>query len=411
LKILILSDHDILLENQTSSVAIRQLYIAKKLSTSHKVTLATTFGKKKTLIKNGVKHTSGLKTLNLVNKYDVVIIELSSSTLSIAYKYVKSPYKKPTIVDSYYAIIFEKLITLSKNDNFVFSQKLNVIRSILEKGDHYICATPRQKDYVLGLTSLLSKINPKTFKKELISVLPNTFVATFNPKNKVLRKDYFSKDDKIILFLGSIYPWFNPIPLILAMPRILKKVKNAKLLILGGKHPSGFFEKGYNQTVELSKKLNLYDKNIKFLNWVTKEESFAYTSEADLSILISKSTLEDEFAYRTRILTPLLLGIPTMTNGKDYISCLIQKYQAGVVITQTKPEVISKEIIRIFLDKRLHLKISNNTKMLIKHIKNDIDIKPLMNFLREPKINKINLKDSNLSQLLSSVKTKINLLR
>ena len=255
------------------------------------------------------------------------------------------------------------------------------------------------------------KVNPKTFSTGLISVSPNIFETTFRLKNKILRKKYFSKSDKIILFLGSIYPWFNPIPLIHCVPEILRNVKNTKLLILGGRHPSGSYDKEYNKVIELCKKLKLYNKNIIFIDWVNKEASFALSSDADLSVVISKNTLEDEFAFRTRTLTPLLLGLPTVTNGKDYISNLIQQYQAGVVLRNTKPEAISKEIIRILTHNKLQLAMSRNSEKVIEHIKKDTDLKPLMNFLREPRINEINLKGSNLAQIFSTAKTKIRFLR
>ena len=41
--------------------------------------------------------------------------------------------------------------------------------------------------------------------------------------------------------------------------------------------------------------------------------------------------------------------------------------------------------------------MSRNSEKVIEHIKKDTDLKPLMNFLREPRINEINLKGSNLS--------------
>ena len=408
MKIIILSDDDILGEEQTSSVAIRQLFIANKLSHTHKVTIATTFGRKRNSKKNGIQFVSGFNTLSLVNNFDAVIVELSSSISSIAYAYASGSYKRPTIVDSHYAIIFEKLITILSKELSIFWQKLEVIKKIIEKGDHFICATPQQRDYFLGLISLTGKINPDSFSSESISILPNTFDTYFDPKKKTLRKKYFTKNDKIIISLGGIYPWFNPNPLIQSMPEILLKVKNAKLLILGGKHPSGFYNYGFNKAVDLSKKLNLFNKSIKFINWVAKEASFAYTSEADLSVLISKNSLEDEFAYRTLILTPLLLGVPTITTGKDYISGLIREYQAGAVLPNKNPETISREITRVLLDKKLRVKMSKNTKIVINHVKKDIDIKPLAKFLEDPKINPIFSKQPKINWYLEQTKSKIS---
>lgn len=416
MKILILSDDDVLEGKQTSSVAIRQIFLANILKHDHKLTIATTYGITKNFKKDGIQIISGLKELNLIQDFDVVLIELSSSTSSIAYKYATSSYKKPTIVDSHYSIIFEKLVSLSNQNLSVFRQKLQVISRILEEADHYICATPKLRDYFLGAISLMGKLNPITFNAQLISILPNTIDTNFNSNKKILRKKYFKKDDKVIISLGAIYPWFNPNPVIAAMPMILSRVKNTKLLILGGKHPSGFYIEGYNNAVQLSKNLNLYKKSVYFLNWVTQEESFAYTSEANLSILISKEGLEDEFAYRTRTLTPLLLGIPIVTNGNDYISNLVHDYQAGVVLPDKNPRTISKELTKLLLDKKLRQKMQRNTKLVVEHIIKDVNIKPLVKFLESPKISpllskqkKINRYWDKLNQIYSHLNQKIQM--
>jgi len=407
LRIIILSDHDVLEGKQTSSVAIRQISLAGILKHSHELTVATTYGRKKNIKKNGIRIISGLKSINLIDDFDVVLIELSSSTSSIAYLYATSSYNKPTIVDSHYSIIFEKLVSLSNKDSGVYEQKLQVISKIIEKGDHYICATPKLRDYYLGIISLIGKINHNTFNTELVSTIPNIFETNFSSNKRVLRKQYFKKNDKVIISLGAIYPWFSPTPVIAAMPMILSRVEDAKLLILGGKHPSGFYAEGYNNAVQLSKKLNLYRRSVHFLNWVTKEESYAYTSEADLSVLISKDSLEDEFAYRTRTLTPLLLGIPTVTNGSDYISRLIHNYQAGVVLPNESPQTISRELTKLLLDKKLHRKAKRNTKMVITHIKRDINVKPLIKFLENPKIYPIVSKPQMIRRHFNQAKSNI----
>lgn len=408
MKIVILSDTNVLDEKQTSSVAIRQLSLATILKDDHELTIATTCGKKKIFKKNGIQIISGLENINLINHFDIVLIEMSSSISSIAYKYAISSCNKPTIVDAHYAIIFEKLVSLSTQDSGVYKQKLQVISKIIEKGDHFICATPKLRDYFLGQISLIGKINPHTFTSELISIFPNIFKTNFCSDKRILRRKYFKRNDKIIISLGAIYPWFDPRPVISAMPMILSHVRNVKLLVLGGKHPSGFYAEGYTGAVQLSKRINLYKKSVYFLNWVTKEESFAYTSEADLTVLISKNSLEDEFAYRTRTLTPILLGIPTVTNGSDYISRLIHNYQAGVVLPNENPQIISRELTRLLLDKKLHRKMKSNTKMVIAHIKKDINLKPLIEFLENPKIYRLVSKPRIIGRHFNQAKSNIS---
>ena len=118
MKIIFLSDSDILAEEQTSSVAIRQLFFANLLANKHKVTVGTTFGIKKRCRKKDIQFISGLDDINIVKKFDAVFIELSTSLSSIAYKYSRCSFNKPTVIYLHYAIIFEKLVTLNKKDEY-----------------------------------------------------------------------------------------------------------------------------------------------------------------------------------------------------------------------------------------------------------------------------------------------------
>jgi len=104
----------------------------------------------------------------------------------------------------------------------------------------------------------------------------------------------------------------------------------------------------------------------------------------------------------------LNLEILNFYRGKDYISGLIREYQAGAVLPNKNPETISREITRVLLDKKLRVKMSKNTKIVINHVKKDIDIKPLAKFLEDPKINPIFSKQPKINWYLEQTKSKIS---
>lgn len=388
MRILILSDEDVIEEKNTSSVGMRQVELAKRWSTKYLVTVATTYGSSVKKKRNGVFFLGGIRALDFIpDKFDVVVIELSSSPNSIAYRFVKSLINLPTVVDSYFAIIFEKLVSISqeKVQDAVLAEKLHVIEEILTHGDHFIVATRRQRDYLLGAISFLGKISTESFSTELVSILPHKLNVSF-PKIDMrrLQENFFSPREKIILWMGSILPWFDPLPLICSMPKVLQTVGNAKLLIIGGGKPRVGFNGAYQEVKRAAQNLKLGGSRILFIDWVSKEQSFAYCSEADVFVILSKPTLEDEFAYRTRTLTALTLGIPVVTNGRDYLSELIVKHNAGIVCTTDSPEEIASALLKILLDDGERSRISDNTKKVIKEIQNDIDERSLLNFFKQP---------------------------
>jgi len=376
-RLLILSDVDVINNDKTSSMAIRQIFLAKLLSKNFNVTLASTFGKPREKKVGNFTIISGVRNLNFIkNNFNVVVIGLASNKDSVNYKFAKQNFNVFTIVDMYYAIIFEKLTTIenTKSGRNIFKHKLKVVSSIIKRGNHFICATPQQRIYLLGALSSLGQINPSNFKQSSISVIPTLIDTDFKKyKTLKLRGNIFDRDDKIILWLGGIYPWFDPSPLINAMPTVIKNIQNAKLLILGAKHPSTQYETYYCEAVSQAKTAGLYDKSIIFLDWVNEIQSLAYTSQVDLNVILSKKSLEDEFAFRTRILTPVSMGIPTITNGQDYISQLIAKNDAGL-ITSGNAKTLAIQITDILKNKQLILRMKKNTKKVKKDLLEISDI-------------------------------------
>lgn len=411
MRILILSDEDVIEEKNTSSVGIRQVELAKHWSEKHTVTVATTYGSSVEKKKERILLLGGIRTLKFIpNQFDVVVIELSTSPGSIAYRFVKSLINLPTVVDSYFGIIFEKLVSLSheKVQDEVLAEKLHVIEEILAHGDHFIVATRRQRDYLLGILSFVGKISVDSFSRGIVSTLPHKPNVAFSKiKNRRIRGKFFASGEKIIIWMGNVLPWFDPLPLIQAMPKVLQNVGNAKLLIVGGGKPKLGFNGAYQEVKTAARQLRLENSRLKFIDWVSKEQSFAYCSQADVFVILSKSTLEDEFAFRTRTLTALSLGIPAVTNGRDYLSRLITKHNAGIVCKSDDPKEIAGALTRILNDNQLRRRMANNTQLVIKEIQRDIVEQPLLDFFKQPtRIRPVRM--SLAGQLKLSVKTLLN---
>lgn len=389
-RILILSDVDVIGNDKTSSMAIRQIFLANRLSNNFNVTLASTFGKPGKKKVSNFKVISGIGSLNFIkNNFDVVIIGLATNKDSIYYKFAKQNFNVFTIIDTYYAIIFEKLTTIEDTTagRNTFNQKIKVVVGIINKGDHFICASPQLRIYLLGILSSLGKVNSTNFKQQFISVFPTIIDTNFKKHRTLkLRGNILKKDDKIILWFGGIYPWFDPTPLISAMPIITKNIPNAKLLMLGAKHPSTQYDDYFNEAVSQAKKTGLYNKNIIFLDWVNEIQSSVYASQVDLNVILAKKSLEDEFAFRTRILVPVLLGIPTITNGQDYISQLIAKNDAGL-ITNGNSKTLAVQITDILNDKQLILRMKKNTKKVKNELLKISDLNGLTSLIRKVSIN------------------------
>src|SRR3990167_6232325 len=87
----ILSDEDLIRSDRTSSMAIRQRFLANLLSKIFNVSLVTSFGKHQEKKLSNIKIMGGVGNLHSLSKekFDAVIIGLATNKDSIYYKYSK----------------------------------------------------------------------------------------------------------------------------------------------------------------------------------------------------------------------------------------------------------------------------------------------------------------------------------
>jgi GT2 family glycosyltransferase len=116
----------------------------------------------------------------------------------------------------------------------------------LERGDFFMCASLKQRDFWLGQLAALNRVNPSTYNYDetlnsLIAVvpfgLPDTAPVHGHPAIKGIVPG-IGADDKVVLWGGGIYNWFDPLTLIRAVDRLRHSVPTVRLFFLGMRHPN-----------------------------------------------------------------------------------------------------------------------------------------------------------------------------
>jgi len=136
------------------------------------------------------------------------------------------------IVDVYVPFVLENIFThRSTTDNLKDRQAihlydLRVFNDQLRRGDHFLCATPRQRDLIFGSLLALNRITPQVADQfpvldDLISVIPFGLEEEERPLrllNQPLRRLFpeIGEGDIIILWGGVLTNWFDPLTLIRA---------------------------------------------------------------------------------------------------------------------------------------------------------------------------------------------------
>ena len=189
-----------------------------------------------------------------------------------------------------------------------------------------------------------------------------------------------SVERKVILWFGGIYPWMDPEPLIEAFGRICRKYPKWKLRILGGFQPGTGYEDRYERLVVKAKSI-VPGLQLQVIEWQKNEDLKKYFKDVSFAVHLSKSTPEDLYAHRVRLLTLLNSGIPVLTSGKDVISDLIVENGAGKRVENNYEEIEQAVLGMIKLPENIKNISVNAQKIEPLYIKQEMDIVGLEKFL------------------------------
>ncbi|AGK97870.1 glycosyltransferase [Clostridium pasteurianum] len=395
-KVLLISPDTI--AKKMTGPGIRYFNFAVELSKNFNVTLyipnsKTDFnfqGQKFNLIK-------GNKDKLIVSAYDSDSIVVQGIAFRL-YPFLKK-IKKPIVVDIYDPITLENLELrkfISLKDRLTYHETdLDLILEQLSLGDYFICSSEKQKDYWLGMLAAINRVNPITYNdniqmKKLIGVVPFGFDNKGPIKTKQVLKGVWpniNKEDKVIIWGGGIWNWFDPLTLIEAMNVICKKRKDIKLFFMGIGHPNMKCDITVaEECIKKSKEYGLFNKNIFFNDWVEYSERQNFLMEADLGVSTYFNNLETRFSFRTRILDYLWCELPMALTRGDYMSELVESNKLGFCYNEGEYDELASIIIKILDDKEIYKLMKFNIKMIKEQFMWNNVTKPLMDFCSNPYI-------------------------
>jgi GT2 family glycosyltransferase/glycosyltransferase involved in cell wall biosynthesis len=231
----------------------------------------------------------------------------------------------------------------------------------LTRGDFFLCASEKQRDFWLGQLSAVGRINPKNYDADetmgsLIAVAP--FGVPDQPPahtRQVLKGVVpgIGTDDKVILWGGGIYNWFDPITLLHAVDRLRQRRPDVRLFFLGLKHPNPDVPEMRMAvaTRALSDSLGLTDKHVFFNEgWVEYEDRQNYLLEADIGVSTHLDHVETAFSFRTRILDYLWTSLPIVATGGDTFADLIESRGLGITVAPGDVEALDEALFRLLDD-------------------------------------------------------------
>jgi GT2 family glycosyltransferase len=237
----------------------------------------------------------------------------------------------------------------------------SVLNEQLSRGDFFLCASESQRKFWLGQLAAVGRVNPDNYARDhslrsLIAVCPFGLAAEPPQRTRPAIKGVvpgIEPDDKVILWAGGVYNWFDPLTLIHAVDDVSRRHPDVRLYFLGMKHPNPTIPEMRMafQARELADSLSLTGKYVFFNEgWVDYDDRQNYLLDADLGVSTHFEHVETTFSFRTRILDYLWAGLPIVATGGDTFGDLIEAEQLGVVVPEHDVAALSAALERALFD-------------------------------------------------------------
>jgi glycosyltransferase involved in cell wall biosynthesis len=210
---------------------------------------------------------------------------------------------------------------------------------VLRTGDAFLCASERQRDLWLGALLQAGQIGHARFAADpllrgLIDVVPFGIPTEPPSPKRVLRGvvDGIGEHDRILLWPGGIWNWFDPLTVIDAVAELARRRDDIRLFFLGLRHPNPTAPEmeAARRAIARAETRGLRDRVVFFNeDWVPYEQRGAYLLEADLGVSAHFDDVESRFAFRTRLLDCFWADLPVVTTSGDSLADLVERRGLG----------------------------------------------------------------------------------
>lgn len=308
--------------------------------------------------------------------------------------------RKVMVVDIYDPMHLEQLEQARELPRSLWEQQVSeatlVLNDQLRRGDFFLCASERQRLFWLGQLAALGRINPENYENDpdllgLIDVAPFGLSRVKPEHNRVALKGVhpgIGEDDKLILWSGGLYNWFDPHTLIRAVADLTSRRPNVRLFFQGTKHPHpGVPEMEIVRTSrELAAELGVLDSSVFFNDsWVDFDDRQNYLLEADLGTSTHHSHVETTFSFRTRILDYLWAKLPMVVTEGDHFGDLVRDAKLGFSVKAGDVQALSVALEEALFDEELKTLFKDNISQVRQQYFWDVALAPLTQFLDHPR--------------------------
>lgn len=271
-----------------------------------------------------------------------------------------------------------------------------VLNEQLVRGDFFLCANDRQRDFWLGQLAAVGRVNPRTYDEDptlesLIAVVPFGVPDEPPVRTRPAVKGVvpgIGPDDTLILWGGGVYNWFDPLTLIRAVDRLRRRRPAVRLLFMGMRHPNPDIPEMRMAvaTRALADELGLTGSHVFFNEgWVPYGDRQNYLLEADVGVSTHHAHLETALSSRTRILDYLWASLPVVSTEGDVLADFVASRGIGLTVPPGDVEALEEALFRIVDDEGFRKTCRENATDVLPELAWSRVLRPLVEFCRHPR--------------------------
>jgi GT2 family glycosyltransferase/glycosyltransferase involved in cell wall biosynthesis len=387
------------LTERMAGPAIRAWHTAEAISVEHRVRLVTTNPRCEPPGAGFEVAASHRRELpSHVDWADIVVLQGHSLEMVPALREMDS--QKIVVCDVYDPMHLEvleqgKADPDTKRENDV-AGVTEVLNRQLARGDFFLCASQRQRHFWLGHLAALGRITPRLYDtdpslRSLLAEVP--FGLSSAPPRRTgtgIRGDGrgVSESDKLVLWAGGVYDWFDPLTLVRAVGELAASRPDLRLAFLGMRHPNPevpAMDVGV-RTRHLARSLGLTGKHVFFNeDWVPYGARQNWLLDADCGVTTHFEHVETTFAFRTRVLDYLWAGLPIVTTDGDSFADLVAAERLGVVVPAQDPDALARALDRVLYDAEFAQGCRERIAVVRERFTWETVLGPLLRFCRDPR--------------------------
>ena len=376
--------------------AIRALQIAEALAEEHEVQLATTSLASITSDRFPVRSVGDEELAELERWCDVLVFQ---GWLVTGRPFLLSS-EKVLVADVYDPLHLEQLEQARDEGEEARRRTVRMATQVLNeqlmRGDFFLCANERQRDFWLGQLAAVGRVNPRTYDEDptlrsLIDVVPFGVSATPPVHERPALRGVvpgIGPDDKVVLWGGGIYNWFDPLTLLRAVDRLRHRQPALRLVFMGLRHPNPDIPRMRMAVAarDLSDELKLTGTHVFFNEgWVEYADRQNHLLEADVGVTTHLAHLETALSSRTRILDYLCASLPVVATEGDVLADLVEARELGVTVRPGDVDGLEGALFRLLDDDGFRKTCRENVAAVATELTWERVLRPLLEFCRHPR--------------------------